>query len=149
MVSLKQAKSGHAAKTTPSRRGAKGVKTKSKTVSLKQAKSGHAAKTTPSRRGKAGIEVKPPKTKDTADQRKPAITKPKVAEKNEKPVKTQKRDNARRKRNTLTVATNKLKPGWNTKNVDFGAEDDSSLSYSERMAERRRKRRSGFGALDY
>lgn len=33
--------------------------------------------------------------------------------------------------------------------IDWEAEDDSSLSYSERMAERKRKKRTGYGAMDY
>lgn len=33
--------------------------------------------------------------------------------------------------------------------VDWEAEDDPDLSYSERIAERKRKKRSGFGAFDY
>ena len=55
------------------------------------------------------------------DERVTVTKKQYEARSKKKPVKTQKRDNARRKRNTLTVATNKLKPGWNTKNVDLGA----------------------------
>ncbi len=33
--------------------------------------------------------------------------------------------------------------------IDWEAEDDSSLSYSERMAERKEKKRRGYGAFDY
>ena len=45
-------------------------------------------------------------------------------------------------------------PAWkdpkeNDFEVDWEAEDDSSLSYSERMRERKAKKRRGYGALDY
>ena len=40
-------------------------------------------------------------------------------------------------------------PKENDFGVDWEAEDDHSLSYAERLTERKRKKRSGYGALDY
>lgn len=54
MVSLSEAASGHAAKTTPSRAGAAGTAVKSTKVSRAQAAGGHAAAVTASRKGIKG-----------------------------------------------------------------------------------------------